>query len=223
MAVKTYTELFFPFNSADQATLDQIVRAGPGAKLYVFPTETVWGVGCPALDAEAVRQLRRVKGSVQRKGWPLVIDSFQRLETWVEPTCLPFFPAFAKLTRKPITFLLPSHHPAGAWLRAEDAKDSALAFRVTEKRLLQALVRTFQSPWVASSANFAAFPPARSKAELDPLFLQQIHILIDEKGVESSLPSSIIRFVEPGLFKLERQGDYSPAEIEHDLPGWRVV
>ena len=119
--------------------------------IILYPTDTVWGIGCDATNSDAVQKIYNLKKREETKAFICLVHNFQMLERHVD-----IVPNIAynilELAVKPTTIIYDK--PAGI---AENLvpKDNTLAIRVTKDEFCQKLIRALGRPIVSTSANIA--------------------------------------------------------------------
>lgn len=141
--------------------------------VIVYPTESVWGLGCDPFDAAVVRRLLAIKRRDEDKGLILIAADFVALMPLLHLDALPRARLDTVLATwpGPHTWLMPCHDHVPRWIRGDHA---SLAVRVTAHPVAAALCRKFGGPLVSTSANLAGRPPPHSLAEIDRDLLDQI-------------------------------------------------
>jgi L-threonylcarbamoyladenylate synthase len=176
--------------------LDRCLAAGG---VVVFPTDTVYGLGCDVENADAVRRLYELKGRPRQKPaavlWTDLIAALDALPELGPRTRA----ALAALLPGPVTALVP--HPSG---RFRLAGGEALGLRVPRTELAAA------RPLLQSSANLAGEPDARRLADVPPAIRAGADLVIDG-GELPGTPSSVIDLTayETGAWRLVRAGALS--------------
>ncbi len=177
----------------------ETVRAG-GVILY--PTDTVWGLGCDATNAEAVKKLFEIKRRPEAKSMIVLVDSEAALERTVEDV-----PEVAwqliEVADKPLTIIY--DHPRGVAPRLI-ADDGSLGVRITKEEFSSELCRRMRRPLVSTSANFSGQPTPRSFAEIPEELKEAVDYVVDFRRNETELPapSGIIKLSASGLVKVIR-------------------
>lgn len=122
--------------------------------LILYPTDTVWGIGCDATSAEAVERVYALKCRADRKAMLVLLDSAAKLEAYVEEV-----PAIAweliDVADKPLTLIYPKARNVAPNLPGEDG---SLGIRITNERFSGQLCRMFRKPVVSTSANRSGRP-----------------------------------------------------------------
>ena len=188
-----------------QAMRDDIARACEVMRkggVILYPTDTVWGIGCDASNEEAVRRVFEIKRRADSKAMLVLVDSASRMSRYVREV-----PAVAwdliELADTPLTIIYDGARNLAPALVAEDG---SVGIRVTSEPFSKELCYRFQKAIVSTSANVSGEPTARTYAEIS----QEIRDAVDyvctsrhrEKGVAK--PSSIIKLSVNGQFRIIR-------------------
>jgi L-threonylcarbamoyladenylate synthase len=179
-------------NSVDDVTLRRIGDGG----LVVFPTETIYGLGCLATDASAVARLFAVKGREPGKPPPLLVPDEALLSTLVEE-----IPDFAQQLMQQhwpgaLTLVLRARPALPALVTGLNAQgQTTVAVRRSAHPAARELCEMLRAPLVATSANFAgatgkAANP-QSLGDVAPELLARVEIVLDG-GIVGGLPSTIV-------------------------------
>ena len=178
----------------------EVMRKG-GVILY--PTDTVWGIGCDATNADAVKRVYEIKRRNDSKAMLLLVDSADRLARYVGNV-----PAVAwdliELTTKPLTIIYD-----GARNLAPDliAEDGSVGIRVTSELFSKELCYRFQKAVVSTSANISGEPTPNNFSEISQEIIDAVDYVVNYKQLEkgSPKPSSIIKLSESGVVTVIRQ------------------
>ena len=159
--------------------------------VILYPTDTIWGIGCDASNPEAVSRVYRIKRRTDRKSMLVLIDHFSRLSFHID-----VIPDRVRnlidQAEKPVTIIYP-----GAKNLAENliAEDGSIGIRITSDSFCQRLVQRIGKPIVSTSANFSGKKAPSSFAEIDPEMLKEVDYVVNwRRGeTEESAPSSILK------------------------------
>jgi L-threonylcarbamoyladenylate synthase len=165
-----------------------ILRAG-GVILY--PTDTVWGIGCDATNEEAVKKIYEIKRRSDRKSMLVLVDNPGKIQSYVEE-----MPDMAwdliELSDKPLTIIY-----AGAKNLATDliAEDGSIGIRVTNEIFSKKLCERFRKPVVSTSANISGEKSPENFAEISNEIITAVDYVVDfrRKETTKSTPSGIIK------------------------------
>ena len=178
----------------------RVLREG-GVILY--PTDTVWGIGCDATNAEAVAKVYKIKQREDSKALICLVDSDARLQRYVRNV-----PNVAweliEAAVKPMTVILD-----GAVNLAENliAEDGSIGIRITNEPFSKELCYRFQKALVSTSANISGQPPAQNYCDIAPELLEAVDYVCFSRRQEHRphQPSSIIKLSADGQVAIIRK------------------
>lgn len=178
----------------------EVLRKG-GVILY--PTDTVWGIGCDATNAEAVKRVFQIKQRDDSKALICLVDSDARLQRYVRKV-----PDVAwqliDCIDKPTTLIL-----NGAVNLAPNliADDGSVGIRITKEPFSHELCFRFQKALVSTSANISGEPTAQNFRDIDPRIVEQVDYVCWTRRQEHQphRPSSIIKLGENGEVEIIRK------------------
>lgn len=175
----------------------EVLRKG-GVILY--PTDTVWGIGCDATNSEAVKRVYEIKERQDSKALICLVDSDARLQRYVRhvpEVAWQLIDSLQDSDAKPTTLILD-----GAINLAENliAEDGSVALRITQEAFSKELCYKFQKALVSTSANISGQPAAQNYQDIDPVLLERVDYVCWTRRQEHKphKPSSIIRLREDG-------------------------
>lgn len=177
-----------------------VLRSG-GVILY--PTDTVWGIGCDATNAEAVSRVYHIKQRDDSKALICLVDSDARLQRYVRQV-----PDVAwqliDCCDRPTTLILDSAVNLAPNLIADDG---SIGIRITKEPFSQELCYRFQRAIVSTSANISGHPAAQNYKDIDPQLLQAVDYVCWSRRQEHKphKPSSIIRLQQNGVVEIIRK------------------
>ena len=170
--------------------------------LILYPTETVWGLGCDATNADAVSKIYALKQRAESKSMICLVSDFKMLNQYVEN-----IPEVAydilKYAAKPTTIVYDSPIRIAENLIAED---DTLAVRVTQDDFCKTLIKKLGRPLVSTSANISGERTPKSFKEIDPVILNGVGYTVDlQRNKKSGAPSAIIQIKNDGTVKIIRK------------------
>ena len=178
----------------------EVMRKG-GVILY--PTDTVWGIGCDATNEEAVAKVYKIKQRDDSKALICLVDSDARLQRYVRNVPNVAWDIF-DLATKPTTIILDGAVNLAPNLIAEDG---SIAMRITQEEFSKELCYRFQKAIVSTSANISGQPAAQNYCDIDPLLLERVDYVCWSRRQEHKphKPSSIIRLRQDGEVTIVRK------------------
>ena len=192
----------------------RVLRAGG---IIVYPTDTVWGLGCDATNADAVQRLYALKRREDSKSMLVLLDSAAKLNYYV--TDVPEAASLLLETinndgmsatsslndemMKPLTIIYPKARNLAANLLAEDG---SIGIRITNEPFSKTLCERLRHPIVSTSANISGEPTARFFDEISPEILAQADYVCRFRRDDDCPhePSSIIKINADGSFTIIR-------------------
>lgn len=178
----------------------EVLRRG-GVILY--PTDTVWGIGCDATNAEAVKRVYEIKQRDDSKAMICLVDSSNRLQKYIKRVPDVAWDIF-DLSTKPTTVILD-----GAVNLPENliAEDGSIAMRVTDEEFSKELCYRFQKPIVSTSANISGQETARTFQDISPEIIDAVDYVCASRRHERNpnKPSSIIKLGQGGEITIIRR------------------
>ena len=178
----------------------EVMRKG-GVILY--PTDTIWGIGCDATNPEAVKRVYDIKKRADSKAMLVLVDSTVKVDFYVSDV-----PAVAwdliEFTTKPLTIIYD-----GARNLAENllAEDGSVGIRVTAEEFSKQLCFRFRKAIVSTSANISGQPSPANFSEISEEVKQAVDYIVEyrQKEVGHPKPSSIIKLGKGGEVKIIRE------------------
>ncbi|MBR9914236.1 MAG: threonylcarbamoyl-AMP synthase [Algicola sp.] len=169
--------------------------------LILYPTDTVWGIGCDASNYEAVQKVYQLKKRDDSKALICLVNNYRMLEKHVDNVPEMAY-TILDVALKPTTIIY--DHPAGI---AENliAPDNTLAIRVVKHRFCEELIKQLKKPLVSTSANISGQPTPKSFEEISDDILKGVDYVVNlQNEKKESQPSSIIKLGNDGIVQIIR-------------------
>lgn len=184
-----------------EAAVDTLRRGG----VIIYPTDTVWGIGCDATNEEAVARIKAIKKRDDAKALISLVGDIAMLERWVDdvpPVALELVEACEGV--RPMTVVY--DRPARQLARGLLAPDGSAAFRVCGDPYAAALCRCLRRPVVSTSVNISGQPAPVVFDDIPKAMLEAADYVArfrrDDRSQAS--PSSVIKISSGGVFKILR-------------------
>ena len=171
--------------------------------VILYPTDTVWGIGCDATNAEAVAKVYAIKQREDSKAMICLVDSDNRLQRYVRNVPDVAWSLF-EVAVKPTTIILDDAVNLAPNLIAADG---SIAMRITQEEFSKELCYRFQKPIVSTSANISGEPAAQNYKDISPELLEAVDYVCMSRRQEHKphTPSSIIRLRKDGQVEIIRK------------------
>jgi len=189
--------------------IDRAIEVLQNGGVILYPTDTVWGIGCDATNDEAVNKLFQLKQRDKGKSVLVLVDSVERiagLGIAIPEAALGLLEVSKPeegTMPKPITIIYPAARGVSEVILAEDG---SLGIRVTYEKFSHLLCEQFGKPIVSTSANFSGRPTPKAFCEIDAKLLETADYVCHSRRGENipAKPSSIVKIDTNGAFKIIR-------------------
>jgi L-threonylcarbamoyladenylate synthase len=178
----------------------EVLRNG-GVILY--PTDTVWGLGCDATNENAVKRIFEIKKREDSKAMLLLVDNSAKIQSYIDEV-----PDIAwdliEFTEKPLTIIYPNAKNLASNLIAED---KSVGIRVTNEAFSKKLCEQFRKPIVSTSANVSGEPTPANFSQISIEIKSSVDYVVNfrQDELSKSKPSSIIKLGKGNLFQMIRE------------------
>jgi L-threonylcarbamoyladenylate synthase len=178
----------------------EVLRKG-GVILY--PTDTIWGLGCDPTNSAAIEKIFRIKEREQGKSLLILVESDAMLERYVSDV-----PEIAweltSVTEDPLTVIYPHGKNLAPGVCSEDG---SIGIRICHDEFCRELIRRFRKPLVSTSANLSGKPAPENFSKIDPQVIAAADYVVryrqDDRRKYSSSP--VIKLGPDGAIKIIRK------------------
>ncbi|QWX82712.1 threonylcarbamoyl-AMP synthase [Cellulophaga sp. HaHaR_3_176] len=185
-----------------QEEINKCIEVLSNGGLILYPTDTVWGIGCDATNQDAVAKIYALKKRVNTKTMICLVANDFMLEKHVKEVPEVAFDII-DLATKPTTIVY--DNPVGL-SKNLIAEDNTIAIRVASDKFCQYLINKFKKPIVSTSANIAGKQTPQTYKEISQAILKGVDYVVNLQREENSgTPSSIIKLGNDGLVKIIRE------------------
>ncbi|MGV8092046.1 MAG: L-threonylcarbamoyladenylate synthase [Mangrovibacterium sp.] len=171
--------------------------------IILYPTDTIWGLGCDATNEEAVAKIYNIKKRSDSKSMLVLMENINLLERYVEEV-----PAIAydliEITDKPMTIIYPgARNLAGNLI----AQDGTIGIRITRENFTRQLIQRFRKPIVSTSANISGEPSPAIFEDISAEIKAAADYVVSYRQDDSTpaSPSSIIKLGVGGEIEILRK------------------
>ncbi len=184
----------------DMKSCIEVLRKGG---LIIYPTDTVWGIGCDATNSDAVKKVYALKQREDSKALITLVDSVAALERVVTDVPEVAY-QLIDVAVDPMTVV----YDRGVGVAPELlASDGSIGVRVTSEPFSQELCRRFRRPIVSTSINISGEPSPKCFGDISPELLEAVDYVCRTKRDEpwATKPSTVIKLSDGGLIKILRK------------------
>lgn len=170
-------------------------------KTILYPTDTVWGLGCDATNPKAVSKIYKLKNRIESKALICLVSSLDMLKIYIENVPEAAI-KFLETATKPTTIIYNKPRLVAPNLVAED---NTLAIRIVHEGFAHDLIKIFNKPIVSTSANMSGDVSPKSFKEIHADILKDVDYVVnlpDEKI--NAQPSTIIKLSQDGKVAIIR-------------------
>ncbi len=189
----------------EQSDLQAALKVLREGGVILYPTDTVWGIGCDATNAEAAARVYAIKKRVDSKAMLVLLDGAGKLQGYMEKVPdTAWMLLDANEGQKPMTIIYPRAKNLAANLLAEDG---SVGIRITSESFSKALCEQLRRPIVSTSANFSGEPTAKIFQDINPELIDSVDYICQYRREDctSSRPSSIIKIDEKERITIIRE------------------
>ncbi len=186
-------------NDVQQTDLLKALDTLRAGGLILYPTDTIWGIGCDATNPEAVEKVYRLKGRGQDKSLIVLLDSEDKLQGYVSD-----IPEVAyqliEYTERPLTIVY-----SGAKNLAPNllAADGSVGIRIVKHTFCEQLLQRFRKPIVSTSANISGMPAPKNFDEIQQEIMDGVDYVVAYGQDDTRKGNASI------VMKLEPSGKFS--------------
>ena len=185
-----------------QDEINKVIEVLKRGGIILYPTDTVWGIGCDATHPDAIERVYKLKGRSDAKSLICLVHDFKMLNQFVEDVPEVAYDIL-KYAAKPTTIIYDDPIRVAENLIADD---NSLAIRVVQSDFCKRLIKKFRFPIVSTSANISGEKTPGSFKEISPEILEGVDYVVNlQQSKKSAKPSAIIKLQNNGNVKVIRQ------------------
>lgn len=183
--------------------IEEALRVLQKGGTILYPTDTIWGIGCDATNAEAVSRIYEIKQRSDSHSMLVLVDTGNRLSAYIDTVPEVAYELLEAAT-EPLTIIYPGARNLAPNLVASDG---SIGMRVTSDEFCRRLITRFRKPIVSTSANISGQPSPVSFYDIGDEIIEAVDHVVDWRQEEpgSGKASSIIKLEVNGTFKILRK------------------
>lgn len=186
-----------------QQDINNSIEALNAGGVILYPTDTIWGIGCDATNDESVKKIYQIKKREDSKSLIVLVNNIHMLLQYIEE-----IPEIAydliEVTNKPLTIIYPKAKNLSKFVVNEDG---SIAIRIVNSEFCQQLISKFRKPIVSTSANISGKTSPSNFSQIDENVIKRVDYVVKFKQNDNkkSVPSSIIKLNLKGQFVIIRK------------------
>jgi len=183
--------------------VDKALKVIQDGGIILYPTDTIWGIGCDATNTEAVKKIFALKQRDEAKSMIILLDTENKLESYVQEV-----PGIAydliEYAENPLTLVMPGAKNISPALIAADG---SVGIRVSKHPFCQQLIQRLRRPLVSTSANISGRPSPQNFSEVEQEIIEGVDYVVDldQHDLSKKKPSTIMRLDPDGRFEFIRR------------------
>ncbi|WP_219224282.1 L-threonylcarbamoyladenylate synthase [Pedobacter antarcticus] len=171
--------------------------------IILYPTDTIWGLGCDATNPDAVEKISRLKGRDQNKSFIILLDNDNKLQSYVQEVPEVAYDLI-EYAESPLTIIF-----SGAKNLAPNVinPDGSIGIRMVKHEFVEPLLQRFRKPIVSTSANISGHPSPAFFDEVEEEIINGVDYVVDweQENRTPRKPSTIIKLGPSGQFSFIRK------------------
>ena len=182
--------------------MEQIIQTLKSGGTILYPTDTIWGIGCDATNIDAIEKIFEIKKREKTKSMIILVESEKRLQDLVDVPEMAW--EIMDLSEKPVTIIYDSPKGLPKELLAEDG---SIGIRLVKNDFLKKLISKLNKPLVSTSANFSGEKSPMKFLDISQEIVDAVDFVVEENQdkVSEYSGSSIIRVWSDGRVKVIRE------------------
>jgi len=172
-------------------------------KILLYPTDTVWGIGCDATNEEAVKKIYNIKQRQESKSMIMLLDASDRLPLYVAKIPLIAWDLITH-TYRPTTYIYPTAQNLPKQLIHPDG---TIGIRITHNQFCKKLIKAIDKPIVSTSANFSGDATPVLFSEISQEIIDLVDYVVPQEYADSIdyKPSRLVKFLDDYNFTVIRE------------------
>ena len=182
--------------------MEKLIETLKSGGTILYPTDTIWGIGCDATNVEAINKIFQIKKRDQNKSMIILVESEKRLQEIVDVPEMAW--EIMELSEKPVTLIYDSPKGLPKELLAEDG---SIGIRLVNELFLKKIITKLNKPLVSTSANFSGEKSPLKFSDISKEIKNTVDFIAEENHdkISEYSGSSVIRIWKDGRIKVLRE------------------
>lgn len=186
----------------DLEDLNKAVETLKNGNIILYPTDTIWGIGCDATNVEAIKKIFDIKKREKSQSFIILVENDKRLQDLVDVPEMAW--EIMDLSEKPVTIIYEAAKNLPSELLAEDG---SIGIRVVKNDFCKKLITKLNAPLVSTSANLSGFKTPAKFSDISDDIKNAVDYTVEdpEDKISEFLGSSIIKVWKDSRIKIIRE------------------
>ena len=182
--------------------MEKLIETLKSGRTILYPTDTIWGIGCDATNIEAINKIFEIKKREKNKSMIILVESAKRLEDLVEVPEMAW--EIMDLSEKPVTLIYDNPKGLPKEILAEDG---SIGIRLVDDLFLKKIITKLNKPLVSTSANFSGEKSPMKFSDISREIVEAVDFVAEENQdkISEYSGSSVIRIWNDGRIKVIRE------------------
>ena len=182
--------------------MEQIIETLKSGGTILYPTDTIWGIGCDATNIDAINKIFEIKKREKNKSMIILVESAKRLQDLVEVPEMAW--EIMDLSEKPVTLIYDNPRGLPKEILAEDG---SIGIRLVDDLFLKKIITKLNKPLVSTSANFSGEKSPMKFSDISKELVNAVDFVAEENHdiISEFSGSSVIRIWNDGRIKVLRE------------------
>jgi L-threonylcarbamoyladenylate synthase len=170
--------------------------------IILYPTDTIWGIGCDATNSSAVERVYKIKSRSENKSLLVLADGIQMVERYVAEVPEIVY-ELTEVSESPLTIIYPAGKNLAPGVCSEDG---SAGIRICHDDFCSELIGRFRKPIISTSANFSGKPSPENFSLIDKAIIEAVDYVVKyrQDDYKKQTASSIIKVELNGVIKIIR-------------------
>ena len=185
-----------------KSDIENCLKALLSGGLILYPTDTVWGIGCDATNNEAVNKIFQLKGRQSEKSMIILIADEDMLTDYTDQQHVEVYD-YIRGIHKPVTVI---YENAKNLAKQVVNNDGSIGIRIVKDEFCRELIRRFGKPIVSTSSNVSGYPTPGTFNDIDIIIKTGVDYIVNYRQEENTpgVPSSVIKILNDGSVQVIR-------------------
>ncbi|PIE50990.1 MAG: threonylcarbamoyl-AMP synthase [Flavobacteriales bacterium] len=182
--------------------MQEIIKTLQNGGTILYPTDTIWGIGCDATNIEAIEKVAKIKNRDTAKSFIILVENEKRLQDLVEVPAIAW--DIIDVSEKPITIIYDNPRNLPKVLLA---KDGSIGIRLVKDKLCKQIIGKLNKPLVSTSANLSGEKSPVQFSDISKRIIESVDAIVEENQNQKSKysASSIIKISADNTVKVIRE------------------